>query len=422
MALRSMLFHDTPHLQRRTTEPAGHELSCRKCNKKCNLRCAGYTALMPRENSGYDPVSVCTFCIENLTITAGSRNHLKTLSLGKLKKYADAYNLRSDQVIEKGVVDRLMSYRGNGCLPPENEDFYRKHSVPNLSTPRPRGLFSRQAPPPPPPAPTHTYRSQRPQSHFPRPDVQSQWQPPPPRFPTPSQPQYSTRPQPSQQPTNPFSRPQQPTLNIPRPNQSTRPRATSHGATTPPPPPTLDQLLTMAPEDIRSLPVAVLKEILFHNHVNARLPIEKSDLVERVTTLVADERQDRERQEIFRQMEEEQERHRRAEMEAEPHAEPLNELRLDSERQTPDVSPEPGPETDSGHGPSDQTTANTPTPPQPMSGANSRPAMAMNLERNGLHMAMCRGCSDHIMSSTRECPLCRTHIVTEARLLRIFKA
>ncbi|KAF9787943.1 hypothetical protein BJ322DRAFT_1046120 [Thelephora terrestris] len=508
MALRSMLCHfsgahhrhsPSPHSTMSTPrglpllsgvppEPAGHELSCRKCNKEFNIlfarskrcnhcgysycsSCAGYTALMPRENSGYDPVSVCTFCIENLTITAGSRNHLKTLSLGKLKKYADAYNLRSDQVIEKDeLVDRLMSYRrGNGCLPPENEDFYRKHSVPNLSTPRPRGLFSRQAPPPPPPAPTHTYRSQRPQSHFPRPDVQSQWQPPPPRSPrptsmpqTPSQPQYSTRPQPSQQPTNPFSRPQQPTLNIPRPNQSTRPRATSHGATTPPPPPTLDQLLTMAPEDIRSLPVAVLKEILFHNHVNARLPIEKSDLVERVTTLVADERQDRERQEIFRQMEEEQERHRRAEMEAEPHAEPLNELRLDSERQTPDVSPEPGPETDSGHGPSDvdpndtsqqkltastddatspgkQTTANTPTPPQPMSGANSRPAMAMNLERNGLcvicqdeeaniaivdcgHMAMCRGCSDHIMSSTRECPLCRTHIVTEARLLRIFKA
>lgn len=37
------------------------------------------------------------------------------------------------------------------------------------------------------------------------------------------------------------------------------------------------------------------------------------------------------------------------------------------------------------------------------------------------HMAMCRGCSDLVMASSRECPLCRTRIVTEARLLRIFK-
>ena len=40
----------------------------------------------------------------------------------------------------------------------------------------------------------------------------------------------------------------------------------------------------------------------------------------------------------------------------------------------------------------------------------------------GSHLALCRGCSDLIMKSTRECPLCRTRIVTESRLLRIFKA
>ena len=83
---------------------------------------------MPRGTSGYDPVPVCAFCIDNLTsgstsvglraylihyaVTAGSRNYLKSLSLGKLKKYADAYNLRFDQIIEKDdLVDRLMSYR-----------------------------------------------------------------------------------------------------------------------------------------------------------------------------------------------------------------------------------------------------------------------------------------------------------------------
>ena len=159
----------------------------------------------------------------------------------------------------------------------------------------------------------------------------------------------------------------------------------------------------MAPEDIRSLPVSVLKDILFHNHVNARLLIEKSDLVEKVTTLIADERRERERQEMFRQMEEEQERLRQAETQGER----LNGLHLDSEQQpprsTPDVAPELTPETELEQRPgssdntdqpiptatkedaprSEQTTANNPTP-QPMSGLNSRPAMAMGLERNGL--------------------------------------
>jgi len=37
------------------------------------------------------------------------------------------------------------------------------------------------------------------------------------------------------------------------------------------------------------------------------------------------------------------------------------------------------------------------------------------------HLALCRACSDLVLASSRECPLCRTRIVTEARLLRIFK-
>lgn len=206
----------------------------------------------------------------------------------------------------------------------------------------------------------------------------------------------------------------------------------------------------------------MLKEILFHNHVNARLLIEKSDLVERVTTLIADERRERERQEVFRQMEEEQERLRRLGTEAGTGTGQPSELHPDSGQQTDDVNPEPAPVTDPEQGleilssddsnqqiptsgtedvsSSDHQVAPiTPTSPKPVSGVNSRPAMAMNLERNGLcvicqdeeaniaivdcgHMAMCRACSDLIMNSTRECPLCRTRIVTEARLLRIFKA
>ena len=63
----------------------------------------------------------------------------------------------------------------------------------------------------------------------------------------------------------------------------------------PAPTPTLDQLLTLREEGIKSLSVGALKAILFENHVNARLILEKSDLVAKVVTLVEDERSDRER-------------------------------------------------------------------------------------------------------------------------------
>ena len=82
---------------------------------------------MPRGRSGYDTVPVCAFCIDNLTsewissgrvhltysaVTAGSRNYMKSLSLSKLKKYADAYNLQLGQIIEKDeLVNKLMSFR-----------------------------------------------------------------------------------------------------------------------------------------------------------------------------------------------------------------------------------------------------------------------------------------------------------------------
>jgi len=73
------------------------------------------------------------------------------------------------------------------------------------------------------------------------------------------------------------------------------------------------------------------------------------------------------------------------------------------------------------------------------SASGSVPAAQKMAERSGLcvicqdeeaniaivdcgHLALCRGCSDMVMSSSRECPLCRTRIVTEARLLRIFKS
>jgi len=162
----------------------------------------------------------------------------------------------------------------------------------------------------------------------------------------------------------------------------------------------------MEPGSIKVLSVGVLKGILFQNHVNARLILEKSDLVNKVVTLVEDERMDRER----KAREEEQE-----------------ERAMEAERRMKEES-----KTDKGEkGQSTDSTKPAPLPPKAQ-------AMAATLERTGLcvicqdeeaniaivdcgHLAMCRGCSDLIMNSSRECPLCRTRIVTEQRLLRIYK-
>jgi len=38
------------------------------------------------------------------------------------------------------------------------------------------------------------------------------------------------------------------------------------------------------------------------------------------------------------------------------------------------------------------------------------------------HLALCKSCSDEIMKSTRQCPLCRARIGSPQRLLRIYRA
>jgi hypothetical protein len=60
----------------------------------------------------------------------------------------------------------------------------------------------------------------------------------------------------------------------------------------------------MPPESIRLLSIGHLKNILFTNHVNAGTILEKGDLVNKVLTLVADERKERERQRQMEEMEE----------------------------------------------------------------------------------------------------------------------
>lgn len=60
----------------------------------------------------------------------------------------------------------------------------------------------------------------------------------------------------------------------------------------------------MTSEAIGSLSISALKAILFTNHVNAGMILEKSDLVAKVKVLAADERRERERQRVLEEQEE----------------------------------------------------------------------------------------------------------------------
>lgn len=172
----------------------------------------------------------------------------------------------------------------------------------------------------------------------------------------------------------------------------------------------------MADDEISHMSISALKGVLFQNHVNARLLLEKGDLVARVRALLGDERQERAREAAIHAREEE-------EMIARQHAMMEEHHREEQSRQ----------EWEHVHSGDNAQHYEPKASPPPMMGTSA------DLERNGLcvvcqdeeaniaivdcgHLAMCRNCSDLIMSSSRECPLCRTRIVTEARLLRIFKS
>ncbi|KAJ3744984.1 hypothetical protein DFH05DRAFT_1396808 [Lentinula detonsa] len=261
-----------------------------------------------------------------------------------------------------------------------------------------------------------------------------------------------------------------------------RPRASSAAPSTrtPPPPPqptpTLEELIAMTTESLSSLSISTLKAILYTNHVSSGMGsgmiLEKGDLVRRVIVLVEDEkrerreheereleeqtlRQERERMEREKEEKEDQERIRiqhammeafererkeREERDREQQEERTGEL--ENDRLRVDGESESQSQSDVDR---DSTPSSSPPPPippkapTPFKAPSKAPATAAFVERTGLcvvcqdeeaniavvdcgHLAMCRTCCDAIMQSTRECPLCRTRIVTEARLLRIFKA
>jgi len=213
-------------------------------------------------------------------------------------------------------------------------------------------------------------------------------------------------------------------------NSATRPQSAA------PPAPSLDELLALTDDEISHMSISALKAVLFQNHVNARLLLEKSDLVSRVQALLGDERQERAREAAIHAREEE-------EMIARPQRAMMEEQYYREDRQ----------DREQAHSDAHHFEPKASPPPMMRTSAD--------LERNGLcvvcqdeeaniaivdcgyvfkffaspsarlawrmsflcsHLAMCRHCSDLIMSSSRECPLCRTRIVTEARLLRIFKS
>ncbi|KDR80147.1 hypothetical protein GALMADRAFT_242406 [Galerina marginata CBS 339.88] len=540
------------------------DIACRKCSKEFNMifararkcnhcgysychSCSDYQALMPRNGpeTGYDPMHVCSYCIEFLTITAAGRQQLKAMSLAKLKKYIAAYNIKIDRAVEKDdLIDAIIGARGpNGCLPRANETFYRTYSVPNKVQPgRQRGLFSRQeqgpsanpppAPPrsgptpefarpdlepdnPPPlePLPQSTYpprppphqtqqqqynppphpppQSQQQYNPPPHPPPQQQYNPPPnppprphsayanapphnppPQFHTPpprppqagppnyqgpprsqappplphhSRPPPPAAPQPQYQPRPPPPRPAttrptttRPPTQAPQPPQVPRPRAVSTPA-----PPTLEQLLNMTQAAIGSLSVGALKSILFTNHVNPGQVLEKGDLVKKVLTLVEVEKSDRERQRQVEQREEMERIQREAERQQELENQRAAERERAAAAAAPDVDMGASQDAQSRERSTEDDTHEprahpSSSPPKPAPMPPKTQGSASTLERTGLcvicqdeeaniaiidcgHMAMCRGCSDLVMASSRECPLCRTRVVTEARLLRIFK-
>lgn len=155
-----------------------------------------------------------------------------------------------------------------------------------------------------------------------------------------------------------------------------------------------------------------------------RLPadlLEKGELVARVSAWLEEERTAAEERDIMEREEREQEARERRERE-EQERERVEVERPVTERELAES------EDAQVHGSADQQH---PPPPQP-------PPRTTPAERSGLcvicqdqeaniaivdcgHLAMCRACSDLVLASSRECPLCRTRIVTEARLLRIFK-
>jgi hypothetical protein len=94
-------------------------------------------------------------------------------------------------------------------------------------------------------------------------------------------------------------------------SQSQHFRVASHGQASVVPPrdwaiPTLDDLLNMSPESIATQSDNTLMTILYQNHVHVGITNTRSELVDRVTRLIEEERRDREQDAESRRTEDEE--------------------------------------------------------------------------------------------------------------------
>ena len=127
--------------------------------------------------------------------------------------------------------------------------------------------------------------------------------------------QEPPQPNPSTEPRSPLRTQRNPTPSTPPQRHRTTSTRTQAQTFSSPPVPTLDQLLVMTQNSINALSIGVLKSILFTNHVNASMILEKSELVSKVMALVDDERGERERQRLAEEAEGLGEEERREERE-----------------------------------------------------------------------------------------------------------
>jgi hypothetical protein len=137
----------------------------------------------------------------------------------------------------------------------------------------------------------------------------------------------------------------------------------------------------MTSEAIGSLSISALKAILFTNHVNPGMILEKSDLVAKVKVLVADERRERERQRALEEQEEaervERQRALTEQFRAQREREQGAHNHVHAEGGQPEENADVGTGGAHAHAEGESSTVPLPPPPKPK-------GTAADLERTGL--------------------------------------
>ncbi|WVW83364.1 hypothetical protein I302_105383 [Kwoniella bestiolae CBS 10118] len=343
--------------------------------------------------SGYEVESVCLPCLGMLQVTAANLTQLRALPIKRLKEYLAAYNIPCVGPKEKeDFVQAVIRARNpnTGCLSHEAESYYRRRSVPKSGQPSSQSSTPTPTPrarPPPPqqarPPPQTYYRPPPPQNHYRPPPPQNTYRPPPPAQPTPRPPQQA-----------------RPVTSTPKPQASPAPP--------PPPVPTILSLVSLPKSYLSSLSIGTLKAILYENHVRVdfKQVLEKEQLIDRVNELIVDERKRLERQRI----------------EEERLAAGLSASAPVINGNSPSAENK---EEEEGEKTEEEMKTKVPTGPMPE--IDRGLCVVCQDEEATLavvdcgHLCMCAHCSDLIMATSQECPLCRTRIVTSQRLIRIYR-